>query len=418
MRIHLWLSRPEVLVGFGILVTAAVSSMAVGGMPWTGSWKMALDWTSGALMLVGPLAAGFAAWHYSRLRRSVLATAVRQAGRGPLSWFQPAAGILAAVGTGLAATGLVATTIADRNGSAPAPHQLSILLVSLPVLASQVLIGVWLGTRFPGSSAAPVAAVGVFSLGALSSAGLIPETFRAGGVTGTLVGEEYDAVTLLAQGSVALAVAAVAGAAVLRVVWPPRQRLAPALAGLAVAGAVAAVVSGAAGAERYVFVPVDLRCAGSGPEVCMAVETTRPLQALVGEIRAYTTPLRELGAPVPRRWVQSVPGRELPPGDGVLMFVSGGEAGAVVDRRALAISVATPADCAGFRGLTPPTEALDAQGLVADWILTERGGPASGLDPETVRWLGSAAASDWVLATYRSLAACDLEQIRLPKLGS
>jgi len=414
----MWFTRRETAGCLGVLIAAAATAMCVGGTPWTGSWKMALDWTSGSLVLVGPVAAGIAAWHYSRLQRSVLAIVIRQAGRGPRPWFRPAVGIAAAVVAVLVATGLLATTIADRNGSVPAPHQLAILLLAVPALVAQVMIGVWLGTRFPGPWAAPVAAVGVFGLGAMSSAGVIPETFRTGGVTGTLVGQEYDATTLLAQGTVALAVVAVAVVAVLRVVWPTPPRVTSGVATVVVAAAAACVLSGASGEERYVSVPVGLRCAGDAPEVCMAVDATRPLRGLVPELAAYTAPLRELGAPVPRRWVQSIPGRGRNLDDGVLIFVNSDNAAATVDRRALAISVATPADCAAFHAPVPPVEALQAQGLLADWILTERGGPASGSDPGTVRWLGSAAARTWVLATYRSLAACDLERIRMPSFGS
>ncbi len=414
MTAWIWWTRRETVAYLGLVLVAAAVAMFFGGTPWTGSWKMALDWASGSLALVGPVVAGAAAAVYSRLRMHDWEVLVGQSCRGPWPWLHPTVALWA-IGMGaVIVAAAVSTTIAATHGSAPAPGELVVVVLSASVLASQVLIGAWLGTRFPGPWAAPIAALGVFGLGALSSAGLIPATYRPGGVTGTLAGQGYDVRSILAQSAVAIAVAAVAAAATLAVVWAVRVRMAYLTAAAAVALAVGCAVGGLGDGGRYTFVSVPLRCVGGSPVVCMSADTTRPLRRLSAAVVMSAAPLRSLGVDLPERWVQDVPGREPDPGSGVLLFVDRGETRESVDPYAVAISLATPAPCAALRGTAPPGRALEVQSLVASWISVANGQPAPGLTGQVRTWLQSVAARSWVAPAYRHLKACDLDSLRIP----
>ncbi|WP_408896442.1 hypothetical protein ACJ5H2_16150 [Nocardioides sp. R1-1] len=412
-----WWSRREGALLALLCLAAGIVFMVSGGLPWLGSWKMALDWSSGSAILVGPVVAGLAAWRYSKITAVGLDVLAAQSVRGARAWLAPAAALWSLACAVVLLVALVTTSLTLTHGSVTAPRQAVILVLAGSALAAQVLLGAFVGTRFPGPWAPPVSAALVFSLGMFSSVGAIPETFRTGGVTSSLVGQGYVGRTLLAQAAVALALAAILLYAVRARIAPTASRALGAVTAIAVLVGAACWVGGPATGERYRFVPAPLVCDDRGrPEVCMARETRRPLHAVAEALRAAAAPLRDARVDLPERWVQDVPGRRHPAGAGVLRFVDIGETRARADRDAVLWSLGAPADCAAFRGYDAPPAALQAQSLLVRWLgLAADPGRSDGGDVDT--WLLSAEGETWAARTYAGLASCSLDELQVPPVA-
>ncbi|GAA1531320.1 hypothetical protein [Nocardioides humi] len=413
-RGRLWWSGRDGALLVGLCLVAGVLFMLLAGVPWLGSWKMALDWASGSAMLIGPVVAGLTAWRYSRIAGLGLAALAGQTPRGTRAWLAPAVVTWSVACGAVLLIAVVATSLALLHGSVAAPRQAVVLVLGCSVLAAQVLVGAFAGTRFPGPWAPPVAAVLVFCLTTFSSTAMIPETFRTGGVTGPLVGEVYVPSTILAQASVALALAAILLHGVRSRIAPTVSRATAVTTALAVALGAVCWAGGAASAERYRFVPVPLVCDDGGrPEVCVARETSRPLSALAAALREAAAPLRAAHVDLPARWEPELPLRPHPEGAGVLTFFDDGETSGGADRAAVLASLAAPAACAELRSSSPDLTALQAQAVLTRWLdLASRPGRSDGGELDT--WLVTDEATAWAARSYAALSSCSLADLRLP----
>ncbi|WP_134741117.1 hypothetical protein [Nocardioides sp. 503] len=414
-----WLGdrRTVVLTLLGLVAVGLVPVLS-DGTDWLGSWKLALDRGTFSLTLIGPVAAGVACTAYVRLATSGVEPLVQTARRPWWPWLRPA---LATWGLGAAAmltTTLGTTVAAQAAGSVPYPRTLWVLLPALCVLAAQVAVGALLGGAGRRRWLAPVAAAATFGLGVLGAVGVVPEVFRAGGLTGSYAGETFDVTTHALQAGAALGVAAALltlsnRAAVWRS-WTTRA----VVLGLVLGGGACYVAFGHGTHEstRPLAEPA-LVCRGHAPRVCLARETTRPLDDLVRRMQRQAVALTDLDIALPVRFVQPRPGTDPAPGDGGLqLYVEEELAGEVSDETA-ARSLATPAECPAYRGDAPPPEAsFDARRLLARWLLVRAGLLEPGADDQDRAWLASGTDEQrpWVVATYDRLRTCRLGELRLP----
>ena len=66
-RVVLLIGHRGLVAGAAALLIAALVVLVSHGATWIGTWKAALDTATGSLVLVGPVAAGWAALTYSGL---------------------------------------------------------------------------------------------------------------------------------------------------------------------------------------------------------------------------------------------------------------------------------------------------------------------------------------------------------------
>jgi hypothetical protein len=414
------------LVGWRAAV-AGVAASTIGalvvlfahGAEWTGSWNAALDLVTGTLVLVGPIAAGWAALTYAGLTARRVPDFASSLVHGRRGWLTPAVMIwLLGCLVLLAAVALAAAGVA-LAGVPVKPSDLWILGEAFAVLAAQVLMGALIGTVVGGPWAAPIAACGVFALGPLSVTGYLPGVFDTGAATTSLVGQTWSSSVLGWQSLFALGIA-VLGGAVLSTLAVPRPTMATGL--IAVAGVTAAVVGWSAldsgGHARYAYEssePVWV-CRGGSPRVCLDAETPRPLAAVSAEMSRQAVALIDAGVKLPRTFDQEVPGSTPRAGSGVLFSFDNEDMKSTASPMSVAFSLATPAFCPHFSRLAP-IRALRAREVLADWIGAQAAagrGVSFGAGEKT--WLASDrdAQEQWVRQTYSALADCRLDDVSVP----
>ncbi|MCD4523353.1 hypothetical protein [Nocardioides sp. cx-173] len=413
-----WLGGPRVAtVLVAVLVALGLVPTLSRGADWLGSWKMALGAGLFGLTLIGPAASGIACAVYARFAGSGAERLVAIGPRPWWPWLRPALATWSLAAAALLAITLATTTASWLAGSVAYPETAWVVVPALCVLAAQVAVGVLLGATGRRRWLAPVAAVATFGLGVLGAVGVIADIFRVGAITGSYAGETFDASTYALQAGAALGAAAgllllsnrtaVGGAPLPRAVV-----LACVLGG---AGCYVAMGQGLHEFTRPVADP-QLVCRGTTVRVCLARETTRPLDDLAARMERQAAALTDLGLDLPPRFVQPEAARDPDPAHGVLSLLDEELADTVSDESA-ARSLATPADCAAYSADIPPPEAsFDARRLLARWLLMRAGLLEPDLDDVDGAWLGAGLDEQrsWVVSTYDRLRRCDLEALRLP----
>jgi hypothetical protein len=421
MKPWLLVGRRTIALALPALVAAGLITIFVNNTRWIGSWRMALDWATGSLVLIGPVAAGWAALTYAGLAQHGwhrFAAATIRSGRALLDplltiWIVAVAALLITTTTTL--------TISSLAGSRATPADLWVLGEAAAVLAAQVSIGAAIGLASRGLWAAPVAAVGVFALAPISALGHLGGVFDTGSVTGSLVGQTWSVQTLGWQSATALGLAGLLTCGLVLSVAAGARGLVLALAGIsAVALAGGWAVLDQSGRERYAVdsAPPSWICRVGTPQVCMDASTTRPLDSVAAEMQRQAAPLIAAGVAVPVRFDQEVPARPPVRKHGVLLFVSSSETAASADPQSVALSLATPRPCAEYAAASSPTRALRAHVVLADWIAVRAGvhGAEARLGSAEERWLSGPLAEQqrWVVETYEQLANCDFGPIDVP----
>lgn len=419
-RVVLLIGHRGLVAGAAALLIAALVVLVSHGATWIGTWKAALDTATGSLVLVGPVAAGWAALTYSGLASRRVADFAASTVRGRRAWLSPALVIWFAGCLTVLLAAAIATGVASALGGKPEPASVWILGEAFAVLAAQVSIGAVIGSVLIGPWAAPIAASAVFALCPLSVVGPLPGIFDTGSVAGSLVGQTWSAHVLVLQAAVGFGIAVVAGCLLVSRVSPALTWGAGATAfvaaGLTIA-AWSALESG--GHERYIYESSgpEWVCSGDTPRVCLDAETARPLAAVSAEMHRQAAALVDAGVELPETFDQLVPGAEPRPGHGAVEFLVFGDLSASADPDTVARSLATPTDCPEFSASTPPTRALGARVVVADWIAAQAGtGRPIMFGPAEAAWLrtDSRTQERWIVQAYDALATCRFGDLRLP----
>ncbi len=190
------------------LLAIEIAVLLSRGIPWLGEWAWSIDWTNGTAIVTGPVVAGLAAYDYDRYRGISYAEWSNSPRWG---WLHPVPVAVgnATVGIGVHAGVLVGVLVANLAVGAGGTPSIAILLptaVTFSMIAVCACLGVALAELVRTPLSAPLAAALLFGAtiaGASQDSSL--HVFRAGGVTGSLVGLTWSragaAVTLAAYGS-------------------------------------------------------------------------------------------------------------------------------------------------------------------------------------------------------------------------
>ncbi|WP_278257219.1 AAA family ATPase [Nocardioides convexus] len=379
-RFFAWLGRPPVVaLQFLVLLAAASVAAAARGTEWTGSWKMALDWGTFSVALVGPVVAGMACAAYVRMTNAGVASATLTSSRPLRAWLQPAIAVWFLGSAAVVVTCFVTTSTAGIAGAHAFPSTYWVIVPAICLVAANVAVGVFVGSVGKRRWLVPVAAAVSFALGVLSATGAVPEVFRIGGVTGPLVGETFAVWPLVLEAVAALGTAVVLCWAA-NLPWA-RTSTAAQVVGLAVVlPAVVAVVALTVGdQERYEAVDGDLRldCAGSAPQVCMATETSRGLDELAPRVDRQAALLESAGVSLPNRFVQLVPVRTaeyLESSDGIIDLPTEQLLAGDVNDGTATQALTMPRLCKQFMGNAGPPDAwFDVRRQIGRWLLQRDG---------------------------------------------
>lgn len=398
------------------VMLVAVGMVAVYERGTHASWREALDWGTGSTVLIGPVAGGLAAWQYARMRQSSFSEFVSATPKDLRGWMGPAALVWLQASAALLVATAVATGHTALLGIPSHPGDLPILLQALAALTTYVALGACLGALVGQVWVAPVAAVLGYLLMFFSVWGLLPGTFDTGSATGSLVGNVFDGRVIALQGVAALGFAAAFLLGALSVL-AARHRMLVALLGLGVAvGAWALVDLDQNGHERYGYEagPIALACKGNAPEVCVARDAPRPLEAMAREFAQQAATLEELGFDLPQRFQVFDYFRPSTPGVGVISYVNDQEARSDVDLELVARALATPAHCDEYSANTPAGDALNVHFLLQRWVADRIGADRVNPDTPFGRWMNSHEGLEWARSVYPKLAACDFTDVQIP----
>ena len=413
-----WMKLRSGLWLFPVFLAVDLLVLFSRGLQWQGEWAWSVDWANGGTILLGPLLAGVVAYNVQRLGNPSANTAMTATLRGPqvplhigfANWMLAAAAHLLTLAVAVAATAATSPT-----GSLPL---LPLPLGFLALLAFAAL-GALTGSVIRSLVAAPIATIACFALTYLGATGVVPKAFRIGGVTGTLIGLRYS--ESVNAWIAALLIAVTAFAALVAVY----RRSVLVRTGQWVAGGLSVALLATSWANLqingdYRFeaqrTAVSFRCAGSAPQVCMAVGTTRQLPALAAAMHEQAAPLTALGISLPDRYYQDV-ANVAPHEDAGVFYLSVNEVNAPrPDPVAIADYLSTPRPCPEFTSPdAPPEEALYARAILADVIRQNNNLPTGLLmDDKAKAWMSSGDVEAWTKQTFNALTTCDMARINVP----
>jgi hypothetical protein len=294
-------------VGLPVLpVLLAVVAVHILGRarPWTSEWMWAVYQYHFLTVLLAPVAVGIAAWEGTRLARAsdTLGAAGRVLPALAASWAALYGWVLAAYLVGLLA--VIGVVKASGTPGWPGLAELATLAPPLSLLAGDMAVGIALGWRLRSVLTAPAAAVAVFGLTILFYSNGPTNLVEVGGATDSLVGLVPRASRQAAQ---VAWYAALGGFALLLAEqcpgWPRMRarRLRVSSGVVAVAALLLLLTIGGPEFDRR---PVDLRCHGPEPLICLAPGYDRRSGAIREAVVPYVRALKDAGLPLPGRFVQ------------------------------------------------------------------------------------------------------------------
>lgn len=421
--------RSEWLGSGRVRVALAVTLVAAGLVPvlsrqaqWLGSWKLALDWGTSSLILLGPVAAGIACGVYVRLRRAGIADLLGQSARPWRGWTAPALAVWVLGSGAMVALCLSATTAAWLAGATAYPRLGWVILPALSVLGAQVAIGALIGSLTGHYWAVPWAAVGTFFLFLLTKLGVIPVVFDTGAATGTLVGETFSPHWFVVQGVLALGITATVLALSHWTLFRTSSVLWKATTGAMAAAAAFTLIAVEPPPDRYEpTASVDYACRDGRPVVCLTEDAKRPLDDLAAKMQRLAGSLVAAGAPLPDRFVRYPPGVEPDPGAGAVRLFVEEQLASEVGYDAAAESLVTPAVCTAYSSDEAgvlPEEYFAVSSILVRWILVQDGHEsAPSADDAQAGWWAQPTEEQypWVRTTYDALRDCRLDDLRPPR---
>jgi len=415
---------PSGLLARGIAVSLPASVvptvvvLASRGSVWAGEWAWSIDWANGVVVLSGPLAAGLAAFEVARCSGPDVRLVQRQSVRPRSLVIVVVATVFSCALAGwLLAIGYVSFVNLRLHAEGPIPWRPTIVI---PVqLLFCVTFGAALGSFLRPAVGAPVASLAIFALSYLGGTGALPNLLRNGGSTGSLTGMTWDpgymrtTIVVLALGT------ALATLFVTQPTSVMRKGVSAVCAGLVLVLLMFLALASNPSTERLAISdePVPMTCKGSLVSTCLARANATHIGELAARVDTYAAVLKKVGADVPHRFVQEVPGRKPDISSGLMAIPSAYKNRAGADPAAVADYVVMPRPCPAYFGPEAPSGALESAALVAHWLRVELElvpppppGDAMG------DWFAGdlSAQRAWVAQTYTQLRACDLGSAQLP----
>ncbi len=275
--------------------------------PWEHEWLWAIYQYHFSTVLLGPAAAGLAAWEGFRAQQAEdLLESSGRAGRAvALAWAAVFAWVLVAYTAGLL-TVLALVKLSGTPGLPRSPELLT-LLPALALLAGETSTSFAVAWRVRSPLVAPAAAIAWFLVTLLLYVGGPEAAIRVGGATTSLVGLRPRPDVQAAQVLFYVSLAVLSLLSMRRRVYAERFRLrALRLAGLAVP-ALPAILLASLGPNVLERVPTRLACFGRHPLLCAAPGYVNRLPEVRAVLRPYLAALEAIGVDTPTRFDQSAP---------------------------------------------------------------------------------------------------------------
>lgn len=291
--------------GFLALVVLVGLHVLARGRPWTHEWLWAIYQFNFSVVLLGPAAAGLAAWEGYRTQQAedLFASAGRAWRAVVLSWAGVFFWVVLAYGVGLV-TVLVLVKVSGTP-SVPSTQELWTILPALFLLSGQTSSSFALAWRVGSPLVAPAAAIAWFVV-TIGLYVLGPEAaIRVGGATTSLVGLrprlDVQITQMFFYGSLTIASLAWTRRPIHRESRLQVLRASALIAPVLVAAAVLRLDSGVL--ER---VSTDLECFGSEPVLCAAPGYVEQLPDVRAALRPYLDALEAIDVETPTRFDQSI----------------------------------------------------------------------------------------------------------------
>ncbi len=396
-----WLRRGSAKVALPALVVVSVV-FVLGRTGWDWEWHRAMDWAAGSTILIGPLTAGLVAFDSWRLMPSGLRSIMASAPRGRRAVLGPVVSTWAYAVFACVVGLVLAAVRTSQHGADGSPSWWFAIQAPVALFAAASL-GALVGSLLPNLAAAPVAAFATYLVPVAGGLVGVPDLLVAGGATGPLIGVEPVVAIVLTTIVVDLLIAA-ACLAVAMTRAGVRSAVATASVGIAVAAAVAAtclLVSLHPSQNGFRPSAAEPACVDGSIVVCGPPGGRAIYTVAQHDITLAWESLDVLGTPPPGGYEYSV-GASLPArGAGLLYVTTETIADGKLDPWDVAATIATPTACEAYYADLPPTELLEGQRRLTEWVVAQLAGESSGSRTD--------AAS--ARATYEALVTCRPEAI-------
>jgi hypothetical protein len=396
----------------GLVVFVATALVYHLGRPpyWLGEWGWTVDWATGLVILLGPVAAGTAAFRASSWGATpLLVSGVRGVWRHRVAlWFTS---WLLAMAVYLTSFVVLLAVTAATGPTDGLEAQFGLLG------AGQLLVATAFGTLLGHAAnrvvSVPLALAAFYLWEVAPPPTWFPPVLNPGASTGTPSGLGVDALALTAQLAVQVALALLL---ISLVGWLPLrgQRGVQYAVGLAGALAVVAAFAGSAAANAnstvYRSSPA-WRCAGEKPQVCLLLGNTRQLEAWASAMKSAAghPRIRALSLPAVFRQPPPVPDPRYT-GFGVLVVESSTINLDPPRADVLADSIASPENCPQYYATSGGNHGEIARYWMSAWVRAQLtpGRGADG-DPVMEAWMRDTPPQhqvDLAREVYARLTSC------------
>ncbi len=401
LALRLWLRRSTARLAFpGMVVIALIILFGRSGWAW--EIGHAVNQSTTAVIILGPVAAGLVAFDIWRRQTSAMRTIAATTRRG-------ARGTMALAGATLLYATLawflgvgVALTLAARNGAAGSLPWW-ILGAGMAALVASVGVGAAIGTLMRNVAAAPVAALLCYALPIAGTLAGVDGIMRAGGATTLTIGITTEPTVAAASIMCTVLIGAVAWRAVVHAAGPRRVSVLVGTAGLAImlVGGLGYLQSLDPMSNAWRQSSTEVVCAGTAPKVCGPSEGKALYELAARDLGAAGQVLAGDGISIGARF-DYVRGFDRPAeGAGMLLVDSGSIQPGHLGRSNVVSTISRPTACDAFRDDLAPEDLLAAQGNFMTWLDVRLSGDG-GTDPADI---------DGARQTLEALATCDEEAI-------
>jgi hypothetical protein len=372
---------------------------------WVHEWLWALYQYHFVTVILGPPAAGVAAWEGQRVARAsdVSAAAGTTLRAAVMAWAGVYAWVLLAYGVGL----LTVVTLVRGAGTPGWPDAASLATVGPPIvlLAAETAAGFVIGRLVRSPLAPPGVAVGCFLVILLFYIAGPAHLVDVGGAGNPMLGHQLRPDLLAAQILLYLSLTLAAFSAL---VWtrnsPGVIRVGAMVVGLGLVAVALGNLLGQ-GPDKFRRVDATLLCVGTRPQVCVGPGYAPMASHIRAMLLPYLEELRAAGVPVPERFSMTAhPGEATAPLEGVVFaLLRYGERYAEEAAAAQILGWYVRPTCDLFR--KPASTAFDG---VLSW-LGARVYPERVVVPPRPRVLSQGALEEqraWIRDAVRVLMAC------------